>query len=260
MTVEDPARVVGLCREAIGEPAPDVAVAILDTATGNLTSATCGVAVAAPLGEEYQNDSAGGMRYDRLTPGALVYLAAGTSRLPVPPPVARDPQSLIHAARATIGDATIAIVSYKLPTRRSRHETLSLSNDLTDIPRVIVAFEEFCARQAIAETAIHGVNVALDEVLTNVISYAFDDGGAHEIYIELQANDQRLVVEIKDNGRPFNPLQTAAPELSGSIEDRAVGGLGIHFVRSILDDVGYRRVDGWNVMTLEKATASVSKA
>jgi len=164
------------------------------------------------------------------------------------------PENLVDGAVPTVEGASIAVISYKLPTRQTRQETLSLSNDLTEIPRVIVAFESFCSRHGIAEAAVQGVNVALDEILTNVVSYAFQDGAAHEICVELDAHEQRLVINVKDDGRPFDPLKTATPDLSGKIEDRAVGGLGIHFVRSIMDDVRYRRVDGWNVISLEKAT------
>lgn len=254
VTVEDPLHAIGLCRESSGQPPFDAAVAILDTATGDLTSATEGIAVAGPVGAGLRG--AGGLRGDHLTAGSLFWLAAGVATLPAEAPVNDSPQHLIQNAGTALGNAAIAVISYKLPTRLSQHETISLSNDLADIPRVIVAFEQFCARQGIAESTVQGVNVALDEILTNVVSYAFEDSTAHEIYVELKANGQRLVVDVKDDGRPFDPLQAPAPELAGGIDDRIVGGLGIHFVRSILDDVSYRRVGGWNIMTLEKTTAA----
>jgi anti-sigma regulatory factor (Ser/Thr protein kinase) len=255
-TEADPSRAIELCRNISGQPPWDVAVAVFDPATGDVKSATHGVAIAAPVGGHNQSPE---IKDLRLATGSSFWLAAGIPTLPVSMIASTDPKSLIDGAASTVNHAAIAVISYKMPTRQARHETLSLSNDLSEIPQVIVAFEEFCSRQGIAEGAVQGVNVALDEILTNVVSYAFKDGAAHEICVDLQADDQRLTIDVKDDGRPFNPLKAAAPELSGGIDHRVVGGLGVHFVRSILDEVRYRRVDGWNVLTLEKATTSVPK-
>jgi anti-sigma regulatory factor (Ser/Thr protein kinase) len=91
-------------------------------------------------------------------------------------------------------------------------------------------------------------------VLTNVVNYAYRDGAAHEIHVDLDASSGRLVIEVKDDGRPFNPLTISEPDVSADIEERTVGGLGIHFVRLIVDDLSYRRINGWNVLRLEKKT------
>lgn len=247
-TTDDPTEAIAMCRTVAGHPPPDFAVATLETATGRLAVATQGLAVV--------GDGRGAAATDGGLPAeSLFWLAAGTATLATADAADGDPQSLVHQAATAAGAAAVVLISYKRPTRAAQHETLSLANDLADIPRVIVAFEEFCSRQGIAPTAVEGINVALDEVLTNVVSYAFEDGAAHEIYVELQAKDQRLVIDVKDDGRPFDPLQAAPAALSDDIDDRPIGGLGIHFVRSIMDDVRYRRVDGWNIMTLEKATA-----
>jgi anti-sigma regulatory factor (Ser/Thr protein kinase) len=245
-TTGDPAQALALCRDAVGGSPPDIAIATLDTGTGRLALATQGCAAAVPAAAAEPH------RSGALAAGSLVWLAAGVSEFAATGTVDDDPQALARDAAASADQAAVVLLSYKLPTRRAQHETLSLANDLADIPRVIVAFEEFCGRHGIAETAVAGINVALDEVLTNVVSYAFEDGAAHEIYVELQAQDRRLVIDVKDDGRPFDPLQALAPALSDDIEDRPIGGLGIHFVRSIVDDVRYRRADGWNIMTLEK--------
>ena len=251
VTADTPAAAVALCRDGLTKPATDLAVAVLDVANGALASATNGLAVCGRPG-----DAATGAGAEPLTADSLFWLGAGISAPPSGGSTTDDPQDLVRDALANAAQASVILLSYKLPTRRGRHETLRLANDLADIPRVMVAFEEFCNRQGIADAAVPGVNVALDEVLTNVVSYAFEDGAAHEIYIELEAQDQRLIIDVKDDGRPFDPLSAAGPELSDDIDERPIGGLGIHFVRSILDKVSYRRSDGWNVMTMEKALSS----
>jgi anti-sigma regulatory factor (Ser/Thr protein kinase) len=112
--------------------------------------------------------------------------------------------------------------------------------------------EKFRARAGIGEDAFAGMDLAVDEILTNVISYAFRDGDRHRVDLELEFSGGRLRVEIRDDGIPFNPLDIPAPKLDGEIGERDVGGLGMHFVRNIADDITYRREANWNILSLSK--------
>ncbi len=73
-----------------------------------------------------------------------------------------------------------------------------------------------------------------------------------EILIEVNVEGDRLMIDIRDDGAPFDPLSIPEPDLSVELEERQIGGLGMYFVRSLLDNIEYRRSNGWNVVSLEK--------
>jgi anti-sigma regulatory factor (Ser/Thr protein kinase) len=135
-----------------------------------------------------------------------------------------------------------------------------LRSDLSEIRRVAEEVEAFGSRNKLPEIVIGHVNLALDELLTNAISYGFDRAAAAGgpvaplLKVTLRLDDERLVVEFVDNGKPFDPFKRADPDVSQSIEDREIGGLGIFLVRKLMDQVGYARVNGQNRVTLVKNT------
>ena len=132
---------------------------------------------------------------------------------------------------------------------------ISLVNDLRDIAGAADKIGAFCAEHGLAEEISFEVNLAVDELLTNTISYGYDDEGEHRIDLSLRLEGGTLIVEIADDARAFDPLKAPEPDLGASIEERAVGGLGIYLVRKTMDGVAYRRQDGRNVVTLTKRTA-----
>ncbi len=88
--------------------------------------------------------------------------------------------------------------------------------------------------------------------MTNTISYGFPDGMHEAITVSVTLDDDSLVAEILDAGIAFNPLERDTPDITLSVEDRPIGGLGIHFVRTFMDKVEYRREDGRNRLTMAK--------
>ncbi len=93
-------------------------------------------------------------------------------------------------------------------------------------------------------------NLIFDEVLNNVISYAYHDDGDHDIEIRMELAGERLLVTLADDGVPFNPLSVMAPRTDLALEEREIGGLGIHLVRNLVDEVSYQRRIDKNVLTL----------
>ena len=132
---------------------------------------------------------------------------------------------------------------------------VSLVNDLRSIAVAIENIDGYCAGHELAEEIAFEVNLAVDELLTNTISYGYDDVGEHRIELLLRLEGEALVIEIADDGRPFDPLQAPAPDLGASLDERALGGLGIYLVRKTMDTVAYRRQDVRNVVTLTKHLA-----
>ncbi|HEX3973275.1 MAG TPA: ATP-binding protein [Stellaceae bacterium] len=133
--------------------------------------------------------------------------------------------------------------------------SLRIVNDLAELSRVAEGVEEFCANQAIPAACAFKLNVALEELLTNTISYGYDDDGRHEIAIDIAREGETIVTEISDDGHAFDPLNAPPPDLDSAIEDRRIGGLGVHLVRTMMDDVAYAYRDGRNHVTLRKKIA-----
>jgi anti-sigma regulatory factor (Ser/Thr protein kinase) len=99
---------------------------------------------------------------------------------------------------------------------------------------------------------VHNFCIAFDEILSNIVKYGYKDQARHEISVRLELSGDHLVAEIVDDGEPFDPLSAPAPRLHGGVDERPVGGLGIYFVRTLMDDVEYERRNDRNVLVLSK--------
>ena len=96
------------------------------------------------------------------------------------------------------------------------------------------------------------MNVVFDEFLNNIISYAYRDQNEHDIEIQVELVGNQLKTIIIDDGTSFNPFKTSSPDTKLSIEEREIGGLGIHLVQNMMDKVAYQRLKDKNVVTLIK--------
>ena len=96
------------------------------------------------------------------------------------------------------------------------------------------------------------LNLAIEEAVVNVMNYAYPQGTVGDINIEAQADDEQLAFIISDSGSPFDPTAQQEADITLSAEERPIGGLGIHLVRQIMDDVAYERKDNYNILTLRK--------
>jgi len=90
----------------------------------------------------------------------------------------------------------------------------------------------------------------IEEVLTNVVKYAHDDGSLHEILFDTELKGEHIVLRITDDGREFNPLTVPLPDPDLPLEERPIGRLGIHLVRNFADRVEYARTRDCNVLTI----------
>jgi sigma-B regulation protein RsbU (phosphoserine phosphatase) len=130
--------------------------------------------------------------------------------------------------------------------------TLELRNHLDELPRLAAWVEATSARLALPADLSMKLNLVLEEWVVNVVSYAFTDAATHPIAVRLWRVGDQLRIEVEDDGRPFDPTAQAAADTSLAIEHRAIGGLGIHFIRQTVDTFGYRRESGRNIVTLIK--------
>lgn len=138
----------------------------------------------------------------------------------------------------------------------------TMPNQLMTIPDLQMAFEQYVAQWEGAKPLIPTLNMALDDLLNNVVQYAFpnDPTEHHNIEVEGEVRDACVVLTIMDDGIPFNPLSVAPPDLSLLLHEREIGGLGIHLVRSMFDEVTYHRNVGRNVLVVRKKLASKVEA
>ncbi len=128
-----------------------------------------------------------------------------------------------------------------------------LKNDIRELAALSRHLETLADRAGIPGRTMLEVNLALDELFTNILSYGFPQGGEHRIRFLLDAGPEMLTIVVEDDGVPFDPVSCAAATTPPcGLEERRVGGLGLHLVRKLVDDMSYRRTAGRNVLTLRK--------
>jgi anti-sigma regulatory factor (Ser/Thr protein kinase) len=136
---------------------------------------------------------------------------------------------------------------------------IHIPNRLDQIAEVAGFVEAFGSANGLPENIVNALNVALDEVLCNAISYGFPDGGAHFITISMGCSNGEVWAEVVDDGIPFDPLaSSAAPDVGTGLHDRKIGGLGLLFMRHLMDDVAYRREGRFNRLRLRKTTGATT--
>jgi sigma-B regulation protein RsbU (phosphoserine phosphatase) len=151
-------------------------------------------------------------------------------------------------------DITLLAVQYLgLPeTMKTQELDISIKNRYEDMSLVEDKFAAFAEENDLPDAVKQSMSIVLDEMLNNVISYAYRGEKEKEIEVVFELSGKRLVVTIKDSGVPFNPFARETPDISESIEEREIGGLGIHMVRSLMDEYSYHRQINKNVVTLVK--------
>ncbi len=133
------------------------------------------------------------------------------------------------------------------------HDTLDLPADLGAVPLALQWIEALAERQGWTPRATFGLTLSLDEALTNVVSYAFDPPDTAivpAVTVSCRADDRRIELELRDNGRPYDPTAGDPPPLVACLDEADVGGHGVRLMRHYLDTLAYRRQDGWNCLTL----------
>ena len=137
----------------------------------------------------------------------------------------------------------------------AQHLSLTLRNDRSEISRLVDRIEAFGVEAGLLPDVTFRLTLALDEIVSNVIRHAFDDGAQHPIEVRLDVTNGMVTATVKDDGVPFDPREAPAPALDAPLEQRQAGGLGMHLVRSTMDEIEYRRDGGRNVLTVRTATA-----
>jgi anti-sigma regulatory factor (Ser/Thr protein kinase) len=129
---------------------------------------------------------------------------------------------------------------------------VALTNQPKEKRKVLAALQQFARDHQLPEKVLQAADLALEEHLTNVMKYGFDDSQVHEIRVRLELVGGKFQIGVEDDGKPFNPLEHPKLDLSVPLEQRPLGGLGIHLMRSFMDELNYRREDGRNILQMRK--------
>lgn len=134
----------------------------------------------------------------------------------------------------------------------SSSQTLTLRNDLAELARLAEFIDTFCAPLQPSEKDRLALHLSLEEAVTNVVNHGYRDAQPHPISVTLGATGDRVTATITDESAPYDPLARPPVDTSAPLEERAVGGLGVHLMKKLMDDCHYERRGGKNILTLQR--------
>jgi len=134
----------------------------------------------------------------------------------------------------------------------SQEYKFELKNYLSELKALHQHLNNWGGDIGLSANSILRINICLDELFTNIVSYGFDDDLEHIIIFTLSGDNNLVVINIEDNGIPFNPLEKIDPDFPDNVESANIGGLGIHIIRKLMDNVSYERKQGKNKLTMRK--------
>lgn len=129
---------------------------------------------------------------------------------------------------------------------------LLIKNEVAELEQLVILIDEVTEELQLDPEIGMSLNLALEEVVSNVILYAYPEGTNGTVQIVANSDGQVLVFTITDQGKAFDPTQVKEADITLSAEERAIGGLGIFIVNQIMDNVSYRRENGQNILMLTK--------
>ena len=134
----------------------------------------------------------------------------------------------------------------------STHKTVRITNQRDQIDTVRKFFDDYSKDNKLTEKTVHDIQMALDELLTNIVNYGYEDTDEHQIDIHFGVNDDAVKVEIVDDSKPYNILEKDNPDISLSMEDKPIGGLGIFLIKKLMSKVDYYTEEGKNHLVMIK--------
>ena len=127
---------------------------------------------------------------------------------------------------------------------------MKLVNDSAELAAMAKSIRKFSIENELSSRNLNDITLAAEEIVSNIIFYAYRDPGEHSIEIDIVLQDKCAAISIIDDGKPFNPVKAADPDLKSNIDNRKIGGLGIFFAKKIASEITYRRANGKNVLQM----------
>ena len=128
---------------------------------------------------------------------------------------------------------------------------MSVPARVSELQGLASRVEEFGDAHGLPDPKVFGVNLALDELITNVVMHGFGGVKDPEIRVTLRIETGKLVLIMEDDGRPFDPTEDSKPDLTSAVAERPIGGLGLHLVKNFADRLSYEFTGGRNRVTVE---------
>jgi serine/threonine-protein kinase RsbW len=128
--------------------------------------------------------------------------------------------------------------------------TLLLKNRIAEIARLVEEVDSFGGHAGLSPDVTYRLTLSLDEIVSNVIRHGYSDTGDHIVEVRVTERDGIVTAVVEDDGHPYDPRESPAPDLSLPVEQRGPGGLGIYLVKQMMDSIDYVRKDGKNVLTV----------
>lgn len=129
---------------------------------------------------------------------------------------------------------------------------LTLRNELTELEKLVPFIEQLSDELALPHELAFNLNLVLEEAISNIILYAYPGQMGKEISVQALSNGRSLILTLTDTGVPFDPTQVEDADITLSVEERPIGGLGIFLIKNIMNEVEYQRIEGKNIFTLKK--------
>jgi anti-sigma regulatory factor (Ser/Thr protein kinase) len=127
-----------------------------------------------------------------------------------------------------------------------------LQNDLAELDRLNQLVAEFGGEHGFTVEEEYAIYLSLEEIFSNIVNYAWPEGGEHQVEVRLMVDDESIKVTFEDDGIPFNPTEFPEPDMTKPAHERQIGGLGIHLVRQNMNELWYQRADNRNVLIIKK--------
>jgi len=163
-------------------------------------------------------------------------------------------QITLFAAGAEQSDDITALAIRYLGPAGNKNEELqfTLKNRLAEIASLGERLGEFAAVHQLAPNVLHDLNLSLEEAVTNIISHGYSDHREHEILVRIRVESGEVIAEVKDDAPAFNPLTAPDADVTTPLDERTAGGLGIHLMRKLMDEIEYQRLEDGNLLIMKK--------
>jgi len=128
-----------------------------------------------------------------------------------------------------------------------------IENQIEELSSLAVKIEKLAEEWELSQELAMKINLVIEEAVSNIIFYAFNDKKKHVIKISISVEKGKLEITFRDDGIPFNPLDQKKPDINLPAEERPVGGLGIFLISQMMDEMHYSRDKNQNILILKKS-------
>ncbi|HWQ66843.1 MAG TPA: ATP-binding protein [Methanospirillum sp.] len=135
-----------------------------------------------------------------------------------------------------------------MPSTKGR---ITIPATIDGIGQVAEALDDLLAESGIDDGVLSQIHLATEEAVTNVVTHAYDKKGGN-ITVLIEMHHGEVIVSIADQGPAFDPTQIPPPDITADLDHRVIGGLGVHLIRSVMDEVVYSRSEDGNLLTMKK--------